>query len=51
MNRKTLFPTPVYSKELPNAKELNRYLLKHIKAWKKAEPKGESKNKLWFWVA
>ena len=38
MNRKTLFPTPVYFKDLPNAKELNKYLFKHIKAWKKADP-------------
>ena len=40
MNRKTLFPTPVYFKDLPNAKELNKYLFKHIKAWKKADPDG-----------
>ena len=26
MNRKALFPTPVYFKDLPNAKELNKYL-------------------------
>ena len=48
IQRKILFPTPVYFKELPNAKELNKYLLKHIKAWKKAEPKGESKTNSGF---
>ena len=31
MNRKTLFPTPVYFKDLPNAKELNKYLFKDNK--------------------
>ena len=45
LNRKILFPTPVYFYDLPNAKELNKYLFKHIKAWKKAE------NKLWIWLA
>ena len=38
MNREILFPTPVYFKDLPNAKELNKYLFKHIKAWRKADP-------------
>ena len=28
---------------MPNAKELNKYLFKHIKAWYKADPKGEIK--------
>jgi len=48
MNRKTLFPTPVYFKDLPNAKELNKYLFKHIKAWKKADSKGETKTNSGF---
>ena len=48
MNRKILFPTPVYFKDLPNAKELNKYLFKHIKAWKKADPKGENKTNSGF---
>ena len=39
MNREILFPTPLYFKDLPNAKELNKYLFKHIKAWRKADPK------------
>ena len=43
MNREILFPTPLYFKDLPNAKELNKYLFKHIKAWYKADPKGEIK--------
>jgi hypothetical protein len=43
VQRKVLFPTPVYFKDLPNAKELNKYLFKHIKAWRKADPKGENK--------
>ena len=43
LQRKVLFPTPIYFKDLPNAKELNKYLFKHIKAWYKADPKGETK--------
>ena len=27
MKREILFPTPVYWRDLPNAKELNQYLL------------------------
>ena len=27
LNRKILFPTPVYFYDLPNAKELNKYLI------------------------
>ena len=45
LQRKVLFPTPVYFKDIPNAKNLNKYLFKHIKAWRKAEPKGEIKTK------
>jgi hypothetical protein len=29
LQRKVLFPTPVYFKDIPNSKELNKYLLKH----------------------
>ena len=43
LQRKVLFPTPVYFKDIPDAKNLNKYLFKHIKAWRKAEPKGEIK--------
>ena len=50
LQRKILFPTPVYFKDLPNAKELNKYLFKEIKKWRKADPESE-KNKLWFWLA
>jgi len=48
LNRKILFPTPVYFYDLPNAKELNKYLFKHIKAWKKADPDGEKKTNSGF---
>ena len=27
LNRKILFPTAVYFKDIPNAKELNKYLI------------------------
>ena len=37
------FPTPVYSQQIPDYKELNKYLLKHIKIWKKQDPKGLAK--------
>ena len=30
LNRKILFPTPVYFYDLPNAKELNKYLLSSL---------------------
>ena len=48
LQRKVLFPTPVYFKNIPNAKQLNKYLFKHIKAWKKADPKGEDKTNSGF---
>ena len=48
IQRKILFPTPVYYKDLPNAKKLNKYLFKHIKKWKKANPKGEEKTNSGF---
>jgi hypothetical protein len=48
LQRKILFPTPVYFKDIPNAKELNKYLFKHIKAWRKADPKGENKTNSGF---
>ena len=31
LQRKILFPTPVYFKDLPNAKELNKYLFQEIR--------------------
>ena len=31
LQRKILFPTAVYFKDIPNAKELNKYLFKEIK--------------------
>ena len=39
MNREILFPTPMYWKDIPNAKDLNNYLFKHIKAWYKQDIK------------
>ena len=48
MKREVLFPTPFYWRDLPNAKQLNQYLFKHIKSWykqdvKKGKPTGEFK--------
>jgi uncharacterized protein (TIGR02466 family) len=40
--RELLFPTPIYQKEFPDAKNLNKHLAKHIIAWSKKE-KGETK--------
>ena len=40
LQRKILFPTAIYFKDIPNAKELNKYLFKEIKKWRKADPKG-----------
>ena len=34
------FHTPIFYKDLENSKELNKHLLKHIKAWKKRDEKG-----------
>ena len=35
MNRELLFPTPIYTQEIPDYKNLNKDLLKNIKAWSK----------------
>ena len=43
LQRKILFPTAVYFKDVANAKELNKYLFKEIKKWRKADPEGEKK--------
>ena len=48
LQRKILFPTAVYFKDLPNAKEFNKYLFKEIKKWRKADPKGEVKTNSGF---
>ena len=42
------FPTPVYSHDLPNAQELNKSLIKHIKKWNK-EDKGLEKTNRGGW--
>jgi hypothetical protein len=47
LQRKILFPTAVYFKDVANAKELNKYLFKEIKKWRKADPEGE---KMWSGV-
>ena len=38
--RELFYATPIFYKDLENAKELNTYLLKHIKKWKKEDEKG-----------
>ena len=35
-------------KDIPNAKELNKYLFKEIKKWRKADPEGEKKTNSGF---
>jgi uncharacterized protein (TIGR02466 family) len=40
MARELFFSTPIFYKDLPNAKELNKNLLKHVKKWKKEDEKG-----------
>jgi len=40
MARELFFSTPIFYKDLPNSKELNKHLLKHIKKWKKEDEKG-----------
>ena len=42
------FPTPVYSYDLPNAQELNKSLIKHIKKWSKKD-KGLKKTNRGGW--
>ena len=40
LQREFFFHTGIYFKDLVNAKELNKNLLKHIKTWKKRDEKG-----------
>ena len=40
LQREMFYATPIFFKDLPNSKELNTYLLKHIKKWKKQDEKG-----------
>ena len=40
MQRELFYATPIFFKDLENSKELNKHLLKHIKAWKKRDEKG-----------
>ena len=48
LQRKILFPTAVYFKDVANAKELNKYLFKEIKKWRRADPEGEKKTNSGF---
>ena len=38
--REMFFSTPIFFKDLPNSKQLNKHLLKHIMKWKKEDEKG-----------
>ncbi len=40
LQRELFYATPIFFKDLENSKELNKHLLKHIKAWKKRDEKG-----------
>ena len=42
LQRKILFPTAVYYKDILTSIEMNKYLLKEIKKWRKADPEGEN---------
>jgi uncharacterized protein (TIGR02466 family) len=33
-----MWPTPIYHKDFPDSNNLNKYLLKHIKEWRKTSP-------------
>ena len=43
------FPTPIYIKQIPNARELNHHLEKNILQWQKEDPKGVSKTNVNGW--
>ena len=47
--REMFFATPIFFKDLPNSKELNKHLLKHIKAWKKRDEKGIKRSNSLGW--
>ena len=44
MNRELVFPTPMYFKEFPNFKDLNKKLTKDIIEWSKTTPTVEKTN-------
>ena len=44
LKRDLMWPTPIYFKDFPDSKNLNKYLLKHIKAWAKKESTMEKTN-------
>ena len=43
------FPTTIYGEFLPNAPELNKHLLKHIKQWRQKDKKGVIKTNRKGW--
>ena len=47
--REMFYATPIFFKDLENAKELNTYLLKHIKKWKKEDEKGITRSNAMGW--
>jgi len=49
LKREILFPTPIYFKELQGTKELNKQLIKDIKACMKKDPKGLEKTNVNGW--
>ena len=38
LKRDLMWPTPIYFKDFPDSKNLNKQLFKHIKAWAQREP-------------
>ena len=47
--REMFFATPIFFKDLPNSKELNKNLLRHIKQWKKRDEKGIKRSNSLGW--
>ena len=43
------YHTAIHYKDLTNGKELNKHLLKHIKAWKKRDEKGITRSNSLGW--
>ena len=48
-SREMFFATPIFFKDLPNSKELNKNLLRHIKQWKKRDEKGIKRSNSLGW--
>tara|TARA_R100001460_G_scaffold9710_1_gene23131 strand:+ start:323 stop:1051 length:729 start_codon:yes stop_codon:yes gene_type:complete len=47
--RELFYATPIFYKDLVNAKELNKHLWKHIKSWKKRDEKGINRSNSLGW--